>query len=39
VHLAVDQGRHAHDLFLVDPNRVVVDARDVQLARLAITLH
>ena len=39
VHLAVDQGRRAHDLILVDPDGVVVDARDVQLARLAITLH
>jgi hypothetical protein len=39
VHLAVDQGRHAHDLVLLDPNRVVVAARDVQLARLAMTLH
>jgi hypothetical protein len=39
VHLAVDQGRHAYDLFLVDPDRGAVDARDVQLARLAVTLH
>jgi hypothetical protein len=39
VHLAVDQGRHAYEFFLVDPDRGVVDARDVQLARLAMTLH
>lgn len=39
VHLVVDQGRHAYDLFLVDPDRGVVNARDVQLARLAMTLH
>lgn len=37
--LGVEQGRHEHDLVLIDDRGAIVDERDVQLARLEIMVH
>jgi hypothetical protein len=37
--LRVTTGRHEHDLVLIDQDGTAVDDRDVQLARLAVSIH